>query len=61
MVSLGITMIKQPMPAGKEEALASVPRPIPICADESCHDSYSLAALVGRYDMINIKLDKTAA
>ncbi len=59
LVSLGVTMIEQPMPAGKDEVLASLPRPIPICADESCHDSHSLAALVGRYDMINIKLDKT--
>lgn len=59
LVELGVTMIEQPMPAGKDEALATLPRPIPICADESCHDSHSLAALVGRYDMINIKLDKT--
>lgn len=59
LVKLGVTMIEQPMPAGKDEALASLPRPIPICADESCHDSHSLAELVGRYDMINIKLDKT--
>ncbi|QZN94503.1 N-acetyl-D-Glu racemase DgcA [Symbiopectobacterium purcellii] len=59
LVKLGVTMIEQPMPAGKDEALASLPRPIPICADESCHDSHSLAGLVGRYDMVNIKLDKT--
>ncbi|MEI7220901.1 N-acetyl-D-Glu racemase DgcA [Pectobacterium carotovorum] len=56
---LGVTMIEQPFPAGKDDVLADLPRPIPVCADESCHDSQSLTALVGRYDMINIKLDKT--
>lgn len=56
---LGVTMIEQPFPAGKDDVLADLPRPIPVCADESCHDSQSLSALVGRYDMINIKLDKT--
>ncbi|MCA6916814.1 MULTISPECIES: N-acetyl-D-Glu racemase DgcA [Pectobacterium] len=59
LVALGVTMIEQPFPAGKDDVLTDLPRPIPICADESCHDSQSLAALVGRYDMINIKLDKT--
>ncbi|MEM9814397.1 MAG: enolase C-terminal domain-like protein, partial [Pseudomonadota bacterium] len=34
-------------------------RPLPVCADESCHDRASLPALAGRYDMVNIKLDKT--
>ncbi len=56
---LGVEMIEQPLPAGSDEILASLPRPIPICADESCHDTASLAKIVGRYDMINIKLDKT--
>ncbi|MBN3079539.1 L-Ala-D/L-Glu epimerase [Pectobacterium polaris] len=59
LAALGVTMIEQPFPAGKDDVLADLPRPIPVCADESCHDSQSLAALVGRYDMINIKLDKT--
>lgn len=59
LTALGVTMIEQPFPAGKDDALANLPRPIPVCADESCHDSQSLAALLGRYDMINIKLDKT--
>jgi L-alanine-DL-glutamate epimerase-like enolase superfamily enzyme len=40
-------------------ALAEMARPLPVCADESCHDRASLPALAGRYDMINIKLDKT--
>jgi L-alanine-DL-glutamate epimerase-like enolase superfamily enzyme len=34
-------------------------RPLPVCADESCHDRASLRALEGRYDMVNVKLDKT--
>jgi L-alanine-DL-glutamate epimerase-like enolase superfamily enzyme len=51
-------MIEQPLPAADDAALESLDRPIPICADESCHDSGSLDALVDRYDMINIKLDK---
>ncbi|WP_409158925.1 N-acetyl-D-Glu racemase DgcA [Pectobacterium sp. B2J-2] len=59
LAALGVTMIEQPFPAGKDDVLADLPRPIPVCADESCHDSQSLVAIAGRYDMINIKLDKT--
>jgi L-alanine-DL-glutamate epimerase-like enolase superfamily enzyme len=55
---LGVEMIEQPLPAGDDSALARLDHPVPICADESCRDSASVAALVGRYDMINIKLDK---
>lgn len=55
----GVTLIEQPLPAGQDEALASVERRIAICADESVHDRASLAGLRGRYDAINIKLDKT--
>jgi L-alanine-DL-glutamate epimerase-like enolase superfamily enzyme len=56
---LGVEMIEQPLPSTDDEHLRGVERPIPICADESCHDSATLPALVGKYDMINIKLDKT--
>jgi L-alanine-DL-glutamate epimerase-like enolase superfamily enzyme len=56
---LGVDLIEQPLPAGKDAGLAGVPRPVPVCADESCHDTASLAGLAGRYDVINIKLDKT--
>ncbi len=56
---LGVEMIEQPFPAGEDQALAELPRPIPLCADESCHDRGSLPQLAGRYDIINIKLDKT--
>jgi L-alanine-DL-glutamate epimerase-like enolase superfamily enzyme len=55
----GVTLVEQPLPAADDAALASIRRPIPVCADESVHDRAGLAALVGRYDAVNIKLDKT--
>jgi L-alanine-DL-glutamate epimerase-like enolase superfamily enzyme len=55
----GVTLVEQPLPAGNDEALGAIARPIPVCADESVHDRASLAALTGKYDAINIKLDKT--
>jgi L-alanine-DL-glutamate epimerase-like enolase superfamily enzyme len=55
----GVTLVEQPLPAGNDAALASVKRPIAVCADESAHDRSSLAALAGRYDAVNIKLDKS--
>ena len=55
----GVTLIEQPLPADDDRALAAVARAVPVCADESVHDRASLAALVGRYDAVNIKLDKT--
>lgn len=55
----GVALIEQPLPAGKDDALARVERPIPVCADESMHDRASLPALAGKYDAVNIKLDKT--
>jgi L-alanine-DL-glutamate epimerase-like enolase superfamily enzyme len=59
LADLGVTMIEQPLPAAADGALATLDRPIPVCADESCHDTASLDHLAGRYEMINIKLDKT--
>lgn len=59
LADLGVEMIEQPLPAGGDAALAGFEHPIPICADESFHDRASIAALAGRYDMVNIKLDKT--
>lgn len=59
LAALGVVMIEQPLPGGEDEALAGMDRSVPVCADESCHDRASLAALKGRYDMINIKLDKS--
>jgi len=55
----GVTLVEQPLPAGNDDALARAPRPVMVCADESVHDRASLAHLVGRYDAVNIKLDKT--
>ena len=54
----GVTLVEQPLPADADMALAYINRPIPVCADESVHDRASLAALAGRYDAVNIKLDK---
>jgi L-alanine-DL-glutamate epimerase-like enolase superfamily enzyme len=56
---LGVAMIEQPLPASADGGLAGIEHPVPVCADESCHDTATLAALAGKYDMINIKLDKT--
>ena len=55
----GVSLIEQPLPEGRDLALKKIARPIPICADESVHDRASLDALSGKYDAINIKLDKT--
>ena len=54
----GVTLIEQPLPEGGDDALARIKRPIPVCADESAHDRTSLDALAGKYDAVNIKLDK---
>jgi L-alanine-DL-glutamate epimerase-like enolase superfamily enzyme len=55
----GVTLIEQPLPADRNDALAHVSRPIAVCADESAHATASLTSLVGKYDAVNIKLDKT--
>jgi L-alanine-DL-glutamate epimerase-like enolase superfamily enzyme len=56
---LGVTLVEQPLPAGQDEALARIRRPLAVCADESVHDRASLEGLRERYDAVNIKLDKT--
>jgi L-alanine-DL-glutamate epimerase-like enolase superfamily enzyme len=55
---LGVVFIEQPLPRGKDAELAGYTSPLPLCADESCLDSDELAWVEGRYQMINIKLDK---
>ena len=55
----GVRLVEQPLAAGRDEALARIRRPVPVCADESVHDRASLEGLRGRYDAVNIKLDKT--
>ncbi len=59
LLRLGVAMVEQPLPAGADDMLAEIDRPLPVCADESCHDRASLPGLRGKYDMVNIKLDKT--
>lgn len=59
LVRLGVDLVEQPLPAGDDNALIGMERPVPVCADESCHDRSSLAKLKGKYDVVNIKLDKT--
>ena len=58
-VEAKIKMIEQPFPSQYDGELKNINRPIPICADESCHDTSSLEKCIGKYDVINIKLDKT--
>ncbi|WP_425072099.1 N-acetyl-D-Glu racemase DgcA [Sagittula sp. S175] len=59
LLRLGVALVEQPLPAGDDDALIGMDRPVPLCADESCHDRASLPALQGKYDVVNIKLDKT--
>lgn len=59
LLRLGVEMVEQPLPAGADDMLGEIARPLPVCADESCHDRASLPSLKGKYDMVNIKLDKT--
>lgn len=55
----GIALIEQPLPAGHDAILRHIAHPVPICADESVHEAKDLEALVGLYDAVNIKLDKS--
>ncbi|WP_343551919.1 L-Ala-D/L-Glu epimerase [Pantoea sp.] len=59
LADLNVAMLEQPLPAAQDEALGNFIHPLPICADESCHTRDNLAQLKGRYEMVNIKLDKT--
>ncbi len=59
LLRLGVQMVEQPLPAGDDDMLSEIERPLPVCADEACHDRTSLPKLKGKYDMVNIKLDKT--
>ena len=58
MVEMGVALIEQPLPAAADDELRDVDRPLPVCADEACHDRSSLNGLAGKYDVVNIKLDK---
>lgn len=59
LIRLGVALVEQPLPAGGDAMLAEIARPLPVCADESAHDAASLPDLKGRYDLVNLKLDKT--
>jgi L-alanine-DL-glutamate epimerase-like enolase superfamily enzyme len=59
LARLEVALVEQPLPADADAPLADLPRHVPLCADESCHDRSSLPHLMGRYDLVNIKLDKT--
>jgi L-alanine-DL-glutamate epimerase-like enolase superfamily enzyme len=54
----GVTLVEQPLAEGRDDVLAKIKRPIPVCADESMHERASLDALAGKYDAVNVKLDK---
>ncbi len=59
LLRLGVALVEQPLPAGEDDALIGMARPVPVCADESAHDCSTLSKLRGKYDVVNIKLDKT--
>ncbi len=59
LLRLGVELVEQPLPAGEDDMLGEIARPLRVCADESCHDRASLPGLKGKYDVVNIKLDKT--
>ena len=59
LADLGVELVEQPLPAGADAALADIERAVPVAADESCHTRADLPGLAGRYDVVNIKLDKT--
>ena len=54
-----VALIEQPLPAGTDSLLEEIDHPVPVCADESCHTTSDLEAIAGRYDAVNIKLDKS--
>jgi len=58
LVRLGVRLVEQPLPADADDMLAEIARPLPVCADEACHDRASLPGLAGKYDVVNVKLDK---
>ena len=57
--ALNVVLIEQPLPAGQDQELINFTSPIPLCADESCHTRAELDYLKNRYQVVNIKLDKT--
>jgi L-alanine-DL-glutamate epimerase-like enolase superfamily enzyme len=58
LVDAGVSLVEQPVPVGEDAALDRLRSPIPLAADESVQGLSDLPALQGRYDVVNIKLDK---
>lgn len=58
VAALGVVLVEQPLPAGRDDILVRIAHAVPICADESIHTAADLPLLEGRYDAVNIKLDK---
>ncbi len=58
LIDLRVALIEQPLPADADDALARLERAIPLCADESCRTLVDLDRLDGKYQAMNIKLDK---
>ena len=56
---LGVELIEQPFPADADEVLETLDHPVPVCADESCHTTADLPHVTNRYEVLNVKLDKT--
>jgi L-alanine-DL-glutamate epimerase-like enolase superfamily enzyme len=59
LTQFGVELIEQPFPANADEVLETLDHPVPVCADESCHTSVDLPRLTNRYEVVNVKLDKT--
>jgi len=59
LAKLGVKLVEQPLPAGSDGVLDGLGRAVPVCADESVHDSSTLLEVSRRYDFVNVKLDKT--
>lgn len=59
LAALRVALVEQPLPAADDDALDGFESAVPICADESCHVAADLPRLQGRYQAVNIKLDKT--
>lgn len=58
LATLGVELIEQPVSAGEEDMLLGIRSPIPFCADESCHTHEDLDRIAGRFQAVNVKLDK---
>ncbi len=59
LADLGVALIEQPFPAKDDHILKTLPHPVPVCADESCHTTADLPRLTGLYEVVNLKVDKT--